>query len=57
MQLIPPFIFCSGPPTPKPAIRNRRIIGSSISFEKEEMRQPGCLGIYSDGGVVGASSI
>jgi hypothetical protein len=28
-------------------IRNRRIISNSISFEEVEMKQQGCLGIYS----------
>ena len=34
-------------------IRNRRIISGSISIE-EGMKQRGCLGIYSGGGMVGA---
>ena len=29
------------------SIRNRRIISGGISFEKEDMKQQGCLGIYS----------
>jgi hypothetical protein len=33
-------------------ICNRRIISGSISFEKEEMKQPGCPGIYSGCGLV-----
>ena len=36
------------------SIPNRRLISCGTSIDEAEMKQRGCIGIYSDGGLVGA---